>query len=45
MKIPFIFQGQLEKTPYEQKIMLLEEYINQIEIDKIEKIKESISLF
>jgi hypothetical protein len=25
--------------------MLLEEYINQIEIDKIEKIKESISLF
>ncbi len=45
IKIPLIFQGQLEKTPYEQKVMLLEEYMNKVNTEKIEKIKDSISLF
>jgi len=43
--IPFIFQWQLEKTPYEQKILLLEEYLNKIDKTKIKKIKNSISIF
>lgn len=43
--IPFLFQWQLEKTPYEQKVMLLEEYIDLIESNNIKKIKNSISLF
>ncbi len=45
IKVPFVFQWQLEKTPYEQKIMLLEEYINKIDITKIKKVNNSISLF
>jgi hypothetical protein len=45
INIPFVFQWQLEKTPYEQKIMLLEEYINKLDINNIKKIKNSISLF
>jgi hypothetical protein len=45
IKIPFIFQWQLEKTPYEQKIWLLEKYIEKIDIEKIKKTKNSISLF
>lgn len=45
LNIPFIFQWQLEKTPYEQKVLLLEEYINIIKNKKIKKTKNSISLF
>lgn len=45
IKIPFIFQWQLEKTPFEQKIELLEQYIEWIDKEKIKKIKNSISLF
>lgn len=43
--IPFIFQWQLEKTPYEQKIVLLEEYLNTIDTENIHINKKSISLF
>lgn len=43
--IPFIFQGQLEKTPFEQKIELLEQYIDKIDKNNIKKLKNSISLF
>lgn len=45
ISVPFIFQWQLEKTPYEQKIMLLEEYIEKIDVDSIKKIENTISLF
>lgn len=45
ISIPFIFKWQLEKTPYEQKIMLLEEYIKKLDIGEIKKIPHSISLF
>lgn len=45
IKIPFIFQWQLEKTPFEQKIWLLEKYIEKIDIELIKKTKKSISLF
>ncbi len=45
VNIPFVFRWQLEKTPYEQKIMLLEKYIDKIDINSIKEIKNSISLF
>nr|MDD3720119.1 nitrogenase component 1 [Candidatus Gracilibacteria bacterium] len=45
IKIPFIFKGQLEKTPFEQKISLLEDYLDQISKQKFKKNKKSISLF
>lgn len=43
--IPFVFQGQLEKTPYEQKIWLLEDYIKNIDSEKIKVEPNSISIF
>ena len=43
--IPFIFDWQLEKTPFEQKILLLEDYISKIDINNIQKEKNTISLF
>lgn len=45
IEIPFIFQWQLEKTPYEQKILLLEKYTENIDTDDLEKKHNSISLF
>ena len=45
INVPFIFRWQLEKTPYEQNIILLEEYIDKINILNIKKVKNSISLF
>lgn len=45
LNIPFILQWQLEKTPYEQKIELLDNYINKIDKENIIKNKNSISLF
>lgn len=44
-EIPFILQGQLEKTPFEQKVILLESYLSKINSDKIKIKKNSISLF
>lgn len=43
--IPFIFSWQLEKTPFEQKVLLLESYLNKIDNCSIKKINKSISLF
>lgn len=43
--VPFLFQWQLEKTPYEQKILLLEQYIDKLDISKIKKITNSVSIF
>lgn len=43
--IPFILQWQLEKTPFEQKIELLEKYLDDIDKNKLEKIPKSISIF
>lgn len=45
ISIPFVFKWQLEKTPYEQKIMLLEEYIKKLDTRKTKKLPYSISLF
>lgn len=45
INVPFVYQGQLEKTPYEQRVILLEEYISKLDIQNIKKIKNSISLF
>lgn len=44
-KIPFVFRWQLEKTPYEQKILLLESYIEKINKNNLWKNPNSISLF
>lgn len=44
-EIPFIIQGQLEKTPFEQKVILLESYLSKINTEKIQVKKNSISLF
>lgn len=45
INIPFIFKWQLEKSPYEQKVELLDEYIKKINLDNLKKNKNSISLF
>lgn len=45
LQIPFIFNGQLEKTHFEQKIFLIEKYLEKIDKSNIKKIKKSISLF
>jgi len=45
INIPFIFNWQLEKTPFEQKIKLLDEYLLKINTEGIKKINNSISLF
>lgn len=45
LPIPFIFQWQLEKTPYDQKIALLETYISSLHFDTFSVRKNSISLF
>lgn len=43
--IPFILQWQLEKTPFEQKVILLESYLSKINSEIIKIEKNSISLF
>lgn len=45
IKIPFLFSWQIEKTPYEQNIILLEEYLSKIDKNKQQIIKNSIILF
>ncbi len=45
INIPFIFKWQLEKTPYEQKVMMLENYISKLDLSNIKVKEKSISLF
>lgn len=45
IKIPFVFSWQLEKTPYEQNILLLEEYLDKIKKNTLKIIDNSIILF
>lgn len=45
MDIPFLFKWQFEKTPYEQKVFLLEKYLEKIDETKIDKKAKSISIF
>ncbi len=45
IKVPFILEWQLERTPFEQKIVLLESYLSKIDRKDIKKKKNSISLF
>lgn len=45
IKIPFLFSWQLEKTPFEQKISMLEDYLSQINVSKYKKESSSITLF
>ncbi len=45
MSIPFLFQGQLEKTPFEQKIGLLESYLEKIDSSSLKKEPNTLVLF
>lgn len=45
LKVPFIFEWTLDKTPFEYRVEMLDDYINEIDKSKLSIIKNSIALF